>query len=64
MVKVLKFSEMYKASEFMGPMVFEYINNSKTESFESFDRFDFLSFDFYNLQNADADDSKIRIYFD
>lgn len=64
MKDILLFENADKVSGFMDPLVFSYINEGQTESFESFEKFDLMAFDFYDVKSDSLHNSKIMIYLD
>lgn len=64
MKDILLFENADKVSGFMDPLVFSYINEGQTESFEGFEKFDLMAFDFYDVKSDSLHNSKIMIYLD
>lgn len=63
MQKVIRRQEIGQYQEVMDPSVIRYIQEGQVETYEGFDRYDLVAFDWYDLENAEADPSQILIYF-
>ena len=51
MQKVILFDRVSNAASYMDKDVFQYISESRIESFESFDTFNLLAFDWYDIHS-------------
>ncbi len=64
MQKVILFDRVSNAASYMDKDVFQYISESRIESFESFDTFNLLAFDWYDIHSERIEASKVLIYMD
>lgn len=58
MQKVILFDRVSNAASYMDKDVFQYISESRIESFESFDTFNLLAFDWYDIHSEMIEDLK------